>query len=319
MAHANAFNGGMSEYETERDALWQILVNYNVDAYITGHVHEFNDEWGQKSGTKWDNNSVVHWMNGDSGSVVDASNQPMPGHNHWTLWTVKGDTVTAELYNDFGNKVYSRIIQSSQPPTPLASTSPTANAIDVAINSVITATFTSAPPADTTTFSVTGSANIPIQGTVAFNGKTATFTPSSDLSNAETHTASIKTAAMGSAKWSFTTAGGSKASPTTATGTGKITIDTSSNPGTNIKNVSALSDTDSSLNQANKPAGYRFKDGVVSYNVTDVSPGATINVSLTFPSGIPEGSKVYKVNKDGFYEFTKTSINGNTVTLCSVS
>ena len=320
MAHANAFNvggteRGMSEYPAERDAFWQILVNYNVDAYITGHNHMFNDEWGQKSGTKWDNSSVVHWMNGDSGSIHDASGKSLVGWNHWTLWTVRGDTVTAELYNDFGDKVYSRTIQSSQPPTPLASTSPTANAIDVAVNSVITATFASAPPADTTTFSVTGSANIPIQGTVAFNGKTATFTPSSNLSNAETYIASIKTAAMGSAKWSFTTVSGSNASPLAATGTGKITIDTSSNPGTNIKNVSALSDTDASLNLANKPAGYRFKDGVVSYNVTNVSPGATINVSLTFPSGIPKGSKVYKVNKDGFYEFTKISINGNTVTL----
>ncbi|MCI0476503.1 MAG: metallophosphoesterase, partial [Anaerolineales bacterium] len=121
MAHANAFVApgteavGMALYPSERDRLWQILVNYNVDAYITGHMHIFNDEWGQKSGTKWDNSNVVHWMNGDSGSVFDSSGNPVPGQNHWTLWIVKGDTVTAELYNDLGIKVYSRIIQSTQP------------------------------------------------------------------------------------------------------------------------------------------------------------------------------------------------------------
>jgi photosystem II stability/assembly factor-like uncharacterized protein len=321
MAHANAFVApgarpdGMAIYPPERDWLWQILVDYNVDAYITGHVHEFNDEWGQTSDTQWDNGSVVHWMNGDSGSVFDSSDHPMPGFNHWTVWTVNGDTVTARLYNDFGNEVYSRTIQSAQPPTPLASTSPAANAIDVPVDVVITATFASRPPPDTTAFTVTGSANIPIQGAVAFNGDTATFTPSGDLSNAETYTASVATAAMGSAQWSFTTMGGSKASPEAATGTGKIAIDTSSNPGTTIENVIALADTDSSLNQANKPIGYRFADGLVSYNVADVSTGATINVSLTFPSGIPKGSKVYKVNKEGFYEFREATINGSTVTL----
>lgn len=320
MAHANAFNvggdeAGMAEYPVERDAFWQILVNYNVDAYITGHNHEFNDEWGQNSGTKWNNSSVVHWMNGDSGSIHDASGKSLVGWNHWTLWTVKGDTVTAELYNDLGDKVYSRTIQSAQPPTPLASTNPAANAIDVAVNSVITATFASAPPADTTTFSVSEGANVPVQGTVVLSGKTATFTPASALSNAATYTASITVAGMRSVRWSFTTVGGNTASPLTPTGAGKIAIDTSANPGTSIKNVMAVLDTDPSLNQANKPTGYQFRDGIVSYNIIGVSQGATITVRLTFPSGIPVGSKVYKVNKDGFYEFTGTSISGNTVTL----
>ncbi len=321
MAHANAFVAagadpdGMAIYESERDQLWQILVQYNVDAYITGHVHEFNDEWGQLSGTKWDKSSVVHWMNGDSGSVFDSSDQPMPGFNHWTVWTVRGDTVTAELYNDFGNRVYTRVIQSAQPPTPLTSTFPAANAINVPTDVVVTATFASAPAVDTTQLTITGSANLPVPGTVAFNGKTATFTASSNLSNGETYTASITTAAMGSAKWSFTTVAGRTASPGTATGTGNITIDTSANSGTNIENVIALSAADSSLNQANKPAGYEFKDGVVSYNVADVSPGATIHVSLTFPSGIPDGGKVYMVNTEGFYEVTGTAMHASTVTV----
>lgn len=321
MAHANAFMAqgegptGMAIYASERDQLWQILVDYNVDAYITGHVHEFNDEWGQQSGTKWDNSSVVHWMNGDSGSVFDSSDNPLPGQNHWTLWTVRGDTVTAELYNDFGNRVHTRVIQSSQPPTPLASTFPSPNAIDVPVSAVITATFADSVPAGTTTFVVNGSGGIPVPGAVAFNDKTATFTPSIHLSNAETYTAAIQSAAVGSAKWSFTTEGGGKATPLTATATGRVTIDTSANPGTNLKNVIALSDADASLNQAHKPEGLEFTDGVVSYNVTSVTPGATIEVSLTVPSGIPKASKVFQISTDGFHEWKDASLQGSTIVL----
>lgn len=121
MSHANAFVApgaepqGLARYPAMRDKLWQILVQYKVDAYITGHEHEFNDAWGQKSGTQWDNTSVVHWMNGDSGSVFDADGKQSPGKNNWTLWTVRGDTVIAELYNDRGVQVYSRTIHSTQP------------------------------------------------------------------------------------------------------------------------------------------------------------------------------------------------------------
>ncbi|MCX5814895.1 MAG: metallophosphoesterase [Proteobacteria bacterium] len=318
LGHAQAFvkpgdpAEGMVRHPADRDALWQILVDYNVDAYITGHIHSSNDQWGQVSGTKWDGKSVIHWMNGDSGSVFDASGNPMPGQNHWTLWTVNGETVTADLYNDFGNKVYSRTFQGYQPPTPLTSTSPAANAVDVSVNAVITATFATAPPAATTTFTVTGSGNTPVQGAVSFNGKIVTFTPSGNLSNGETYAASIQSTA-GNARWSFTTIATNKASPSTPTGTGKITIDTAA---TTISNVNVLLDTDPSLNQTNKPTGYIFKDGVVSYNLTGVPVGGTVQVSLAFPSGIPAGSRIYKVSdSSGFYQFTNVTINGSTATL----
>jgi len=187
----------------------------------------------------------------------------------------------------------------------------------VSVNVVITATFATPPPAATTIFTVTGSGNVPVQGVVAFNGNIATFTPSGNLSNGETYTVLIKTAAKGNAQWSFTTVATNKASPSTPTGTGKIIIDTSSNPGTTISNVNVFLDTDPSLNQANKPAGYLFKDGVVSYNLSGVAPtGGTVQVSLTFPSGIPEGGKIYKVSdSSGFYQFTNVTVNGNTATL----
>ncbi len=328
-AHANAFSdssttgpsdpdegtgGGLVGNSEIRDALWQVLIDYGVDAYLCGHVHEFNDEWGQKSDTKFNNTSVIHWMNGNSGCVVDANDNYVPGTNEFTLLSVTGDRVTADLYNDLGNPVYRRIFQSTQPSTFISKTSPVPNAIDAAVKGAITATFKSAPAAGTT-FTVTGTANVPIPGTVAFDGNTATFTPSRDLPNSETQTATIKTPSGGAFSWSFTTVSASSTSPMALSGNGEITIDTSQNSQTQIYNVNILPDSDPSFNQAGKPAGYSFPDGIAFHRVSGVTNGATIKLAVTFPSDIPQGSRIYKVGTNGFYEYTKVSISGKTVTL----
>ena len=91
------------------------------------------------------------------------------------------------------------------------STSPSNTATGVAVNSTITATFSTAmlPSSITpTTFTVMG-----VTGTVAYSGTTATFTPSTNLASATTFTAKITTGAKDSAgnplaapfSWSFTT------------------------------------------------------------------------------------------------------------------
>lgn len=84
----------------QRDKFWDILKEYKVDAYICGHHHGFDDQLGQ--------GGVVQWLNGNSGCVEDAPNQ-------WTLWTIHGDTATAQLIDDTGTVNYTRQIQSSQP------------------------------------------------------------------------------------------------------------------------------------------------------------------------------------------------------------
>ncbi|MFH0802305.1 MAG: hypothetical protein V2A78_07985 [bacterium] len=53
----------------------------------------------------------MHWLNGNSGSVSDEE----AGNNEWTLWTIHGDTATAQLIDDAGTVTYTRVIQSSQP------------------------------------------------------------------------------------------------------------------------------------------------------------------------------------------------------------
>ncbi|MFH0802299.1 MAG: metallophosphoesterase family protein [bacterium] len=89
--------------EVQRDKFWNLLIQYKVDAYICGHMHLFNDQLGQ--------GGVVQWLNGNSGSVSAGT----AGNNEWTLWTISGDTATAQLIDDAGAVTYTRVIHSSQP------------------------------------------------------------------------------------------------------------------------------------------------------------------------------------------------------------
>jgi hypothetical protein len=102
--------------------------------------------------------------------------------------------------------------------------------------------------------------------------------------------------------------------PKSATGTGDIVIDTLT-AGTAVSQVRTFLDSDPSVNKTGIPKGYVFKDGLVSFKVTGVTPGATVKVQLLFPGGIPSGSKIYKVTGTGFTEFKDVVISGNAVTL----
>lgn len=111
-------------------------------------------------------------------------------------------------------------IPDTVPPT-IASTSPVAGASAVAVDAVVTASFSEAMSLSTisaTTFTLNnGSTNV--AGTVAYTGTTASFTPSSPLAYASQYTARITSAATdlagnamaGDATWSFAT----RASPDT--------------------------------------------------------------------------------------------------------
>ena len=106
------------------------------------------------------------------------------------------------------------------------------------------------------------------------------------------------------------------AAPASATGSGQISIDViDASPGTKITQVTTYRDTQVSNNKSGIPANYSFKDGLVSFKVTGIAVGATVQVQLTFPSGIPAGSKIYKADATGFREVTNAVAVGNAVTL----
>jgi hypothetical protein len=106
-----------------------------------------------------------------------------------------------------------------------------------------------------------------------------------------------------------------KGSPPSSRGKGKFLIDVTDTAGASLAFTEGIAETSASLNQDGKPSGYDFPDGLVSYQVIDVDPGSTVTVKVTFPSGIPAGSKLYKAGPAGFKEIVNPAIQGRTVTL----
>ncbi|MBI5342508.1 MAG: hypothetical protein HZB63_04210, partial [Deltaproteobacteria bacterium] len=180
-----------------------------------------------------------------------------------------------------------------------------------------------------------------VQGVFTYNttNTTGTFTPNCELGEEKTYDAAIATGAgsplSASVRWKFKTAeegpdsdddgspdsedddphDGKKASRHGSKGNGKIHVDVSDNTGASIKAAVAMSDDNSRLNQAGKPATFMFHDGLVAYNVAGIAPGSTVTVKITFPSGVPAGSKIYQVDANGFHEIPGAVINGNIVTM----
>ncbi|GAB4241590.1 MAG: hypothetical protein OHK0028_20130 [Deltaproteobacteria bacterium] len=212
----------------------------------------------------------------------------------------------------------------------------------------MTATFSEPLDPSTVTaanFTLKDAANVPVAGSVTYAGSTATFAPSAALAAGTRYTATVTTGvkdAAGNAlaqpyAWSFTVAAQTagdrdddgvndddddypddhkKATPRKAKGEGKIKIDTSRHHRTAyLKAVRAKADSDPSINQSGKPAGYEFRDGLVDYEVHGITAGETVKVELTFPDPVPAGSKVYMVDSSGFHELPGAEISGNVVTL----
>jgi hypothetical protein len=119
LSHCHAFRepGGTlynqgSVDQDQRDKFWALLEKYNVNAYITGHEHRFIDTLAQEGGEGSNKEfKVIQWLNGNCGAEPD----PKTGKNEYTLWTVDGDTVTAELIDTTGTINYTKIFSSRQP------------------------------------------------------------------------------------------------------------------------------------------------------------------------------------------------------------
>jgi len=177
-----------------------------------------------------------------------------------------------------------------------------------------------------------------VQGSFAYDpaNTSATFIPNCELANGETYTATVFPDATADPQTSRFVAipggadsdadgvqdtedddpaNGKKASPPTPNGTGKIHVEVTGTSGASLTEVLGISDLNSRLTTSGKPVGYEFPDGLSSFKVVGVNPGSTITVVVTFPSAIPAGSKVYKVDTTGFHEVAGAVVNGNAVTL----
>jgi len=98
----------------------------------------------------------------------------------------------------------------------IISVNPVSNSVSVAVNSIVTATFSEAMNSATITSATFGlkQGNTSVTGTVTYSGNVATFTPSTSLANGIPYTATVTTGVKDEAgnalgvnyTWSFTTA-----------------------------------------------------------------------------------------------------------------
>ena len=182
-----------------------------------------------------------------------------------------------------------------------------------------------------------------VNGSFTYTGrKVAIFTPLCTLKEITTYTATITPPAgvqqsvlAGPMSWSFITiamtpdsdddgdpdAGDEfphdcrNATPGIPKGKGKIKMNLDGPPNGCFKKIKATSETDPFVNPTGMPSGYEFRDGIIAYEIVGISTGETDTVTLTYPEAFPAGSKVYKVDSSGFYEYPDAVIDGSTVTL----
>jgi hypothetical protein len=74
--------------------------------------------------------------------------------------------------------------------------------------------------------------------------------------------------------------------------------------------VSALADDDPSITQNGKPAVV-FPYGAMRFNITGISTGESVDVTMVFSENVPEYAKFYKITSTGWQEIKFGSNNGD--------
>lgn len=237
------------------------------------------------------------------------------------------------------------------PPLPAGSIglTPQDGAVDIPVTAVVVATLIGSGDiadivnSNTFSLSVAGSDGV-VPGSIDYNDShtEATFTPLEKLANATAFTASVLPATgtlqavlTAPVSSTFTTIAATpdsdgdgvgdgeddhphdngRATPPCVRGSGKFLVDTYGNAGIALADAEGISDMYPHFNRRGKPFGFRFPDGLVRYKLKGVKHGGSATVTVSFPSGIPAGSRIFRVDGNGFHECAHAIVNGHKVTL----
>jgi len=107
-AHEHAYppqgstHSSLEKYPADRDAFWNILLAYHVDAYICGHIHLWNRDFFISSGygNPPADTSVKQIIDGTCGAPITY------GYGgefyHFVVWDVNGREVKAKVVDNYG-------------------------------------------------------------------------------------------------------------------------------------------------------------------------------------------------------------------------
>lgn len=179
-----------------------LVVNSSVHVNLTGGASASNIFWQVAGQTTLGTSSVMNGIILDQTAIVMNTGSSLTGR------ALAQTAVTMD-----SNAVVKPAIVV--PPT-VTSTIPASGAIGVAINSALSANFSTAMNSSTITPAGTFTLKLgstPVTGTVTYGGLTATFQPTVNLASSTTYTATISTAAQDLSgtplaapySWSFTT------------------------------------------------------------------------------------------------------------------
>jgi hypothetical protein len=107
---------------------------------------------------------------------------------------------------------------------------------------------------------------------------------------------------------SFTTSG-QPFSITTSTNSGTLTLESN---GGNF--TAAIAIPIGSL--PNQPGGYNFIHGLCGFTISDIEPGATVTITMTFPQQLPSNIQYLKYQPShGWFQIPIISLNNKTITI----
>jgi methionine-rich copper-binding protein CopC len=221
-----------------------------------------------------------------------------------TITTGVKSSAGAALENNYVWNFTTVVSETAAAPT-VTSTDPTNNAVNIAFNKVIKATFSQAmdPASITATTFTLKQGNTVVAGTVTYSGTTASFTPNSPLSSGGVYTATITTGAKNTTGialaanyvWNFTTVVSQTATAPTVTST---------DPANNDTGVALNKVIKATFSQVMDPAsitgatftlkqGNTTVTGTVTYSGSTASftPNSPLSASLEYTATITTGAK----------------------------
>jgi len=262
---------------------------------------QINLAWSASS----DNRGVAGYRIRRNGTLLTTVGKDTTTYEDTGLTASTAFSYTVRAFDEAGNvsaqsqMAGATTLAADSTPPMVSATSPANDAINIAVNSAITVTFSEVmltSTLSTDTFKLATRGGLPISGTVNVSGNTATFTPSADLPASTQFTATITNGVTDSAgnalpdnfTWNFTTGATPDTTPPTVSATSPVNAATSVALNTSVSATFSEAMTNATLTSAS------FRLATTS---GDVAVSGTVNVSgntETFtPSANLAGSTQY--------------------------